>query len=393
MHQLSMFSVGELHASPSLSQDSEAEWLMSVVTSPLPFASFLLENSPAGFYGRMSPESLALSQMKQTSADGADGGSGSEGQPFVETADFATLLTAFQECGYSCAWRILDAQHFGVPQRRRRVFVVGHLGSDWRPPFAVLFERNSLRRDLTPSRAEGQTVAAAIGTRPYADRGEGNTASNIVSSFWDGSQTSQTLDAVLHKGQTMPEKNRFPAVLQSKTIDCRNDATNEEISGTIQSKNNRGHSLNYINPVIYDKGQITNKDHKSKHTPELSPTLHSNTRDMIVGMPDPDAEKPVLWSVMPENSSKDYKAKIVQKAQTLKAQQGTDIVQHPTIIRRLTPLECERLQGFPDNFTNIPGASDSNRYEAIGNSMAIPVMQWLGKRIGMVDRILKNLSQ
>jgi DNA (cytosine-5)-methyltransferase 1 len=50
-------------------------------------------------------------------------------------------------------------------------------------------------------------------------------------------------------------------------------------------------------------------------------------------------------------------------------------------VRRLTPLECERLQGFPDGYTDIPGASDSARYKALGNSMAVPVMHWIGKRI------------
>jgi site-specific DNA-cytosine methylase len=53
-------------------------------------------------------------------------------------------------------------------------------------------------------------------------------------------------------------------------------------------------------------------------------------------------------------------------------------------VRRLTPVECERLQGFPDNYTNIPGASDSGRYKALGNSMAVPVMAWIGRRIGAV---------
>jgi site-specific DNA-cytosine methylase len=62
------------------------------------------------------------------------------------------------------------------------------------------------------------------------------------------------------------------------------------------------------------------------------------------------------------------------------------IIQHNTVVRRLTPIECERLQGFPDNYTNIPWANkatapDSRRYKALGNSMAVPVMLWIGKRI------------
>ena len=62
------------------------------------------------------------------------------------------------------------------------------------------------------------------------------------------------------------------------------------------------------------------------------------------------------------------------------------VVGGETVIRRITPLECERLQGFPDGYTDIEGASDSKRYKALGNSMAVPVIRWLGKRIEMVER-------
>jgi DNA (cytosine-5)-methyltransferase 1 len=59
-------------------------------------------------------------------------------------------------------------------------------------------------------------------------------------------------------------------------------------------------------------------------------------------------------------------------------------------VRRLTPIECERLQGFADNYTAIPGAADGPRYKAIGNSMAVPVMRWLGERIQMVENLINE---
>jgi site-specific DNA-cytosine methylase len=70
----------------------------------------------------------------------------------------------------------------------------------------------------------------------------------------------------------------------------------------------------------------------------------------------------------------------------------TPAVMHKMQVRRLMPIECERLQGFPDNFTNIPGASDSARYKALGNSMAVPCMSWLGKRIDMVEKMQMELA-
>lgn len=210
-----------------------------------------------------------------------------------ETSDFATLLLAFRECGYSCAWRVLDAQYFGVPQRRRRVFVVGYLGKDWRPPAAVLFESESLCWDITPKQ-KGKTVKNANANfrtdrvTPPLDAafskklGVDNQSIKqnlpfLVPCWWDGGQISQTLDAVLYKGQTMPKKNRFPAII-------------------------------------------------------------------------------------------------------------TDNME----IRRLTPLECERLQGFPDNWTNIPGSKNGPRYKALGNSKAIPVVRWIGKRIQIIDKMIKE---
>lgn len=63
------------------------------------------------------------------------------------------------------------------------------------------------------------------------------------------------------------------------------------------------------------------------------------------------------------------------------ADRGQNMVNQSMAVRRLTPVECERLQGFPDNYTNIPKAADGPRYKALGNSMAVPVMAWIGKRI------------
>jgi DNA (cytosine-5)-methyltransferase 1 len=154
---------------------------------------------------------------------------------------FGAFLGGLAECGYGFAYRVLDAQYFGVPQRRKRVFVIGYLG-DWRPPAAVLFERESLQGDITPDRQE---------------RKVGSPAPTLTKCGY-GSRRS----------------------------------------GEIQ--------------------------------------------------------------ILCEDSS----------------------------IRMSTPREVERCFGFPDDYTLICRASDAARAGALGNSMAVPVMKWIGERIAMVDAML-----
>ena len=225
----------------------------------------------------------------------------SSGQP--RGSDFATFLQGLVERGYGWAYRVLDAQHFGVPQRRRRVFVVASLGGR-DVASSVLLEPESVCWNPTPRRKKGQE-AAANSDRSLDPRG----------CWWDGGQVSQTLDAVLQKGQTMPEKNRFPAVLQLSTYDMKQ----------------------HHNPQPSDNVQLTTKNCAS-----------------IRG--------------------------------------DTPLVQPAMAVRRLTPTECERLQGFPDNWSRIPWKGkledqcpDGPRYKACGNSMAVPVMRWIGEQIARVE--------
>ena len=215
--------------------------------------------------------------------------------------DFGSFLGALVELGYGFAYRVLDAQFFGVAQRRRRVFVVGCAGGDWQRAAEVLFEPEGLRGNPKKGRAKRQSVA------PDA------RSSVETGCWWDGGQISQTLDAVLAKGQTMPERNRFPAVL-----------TGDPAS-------------------IYSIGM----DSGSTYARDLAQPITRRNGD-------PGA------------------------------------VVRAMAVRRLTPIECERLQGFPDGYTNIPWrkqpeAPDGPRYKALGNSMAVPVVRWIGERIAAVD--------
>ena len=218
-------------------------------------------------------------------------------------ADFEAILAAFLECGYSCAWRVLDAQYYGVPQRRRRVFVVGYLGNDWRPPYAVLFERKSLQRNFETGAKKRQRTA-------------GKTE--------------------LYSNKPVPTLTRQYSEQSGQDSACRSMQVSN-ISPTIEK--------NKIHSIVYDTTQITSPANRSNPKEELCHTLTKGAHAPLLAQP---------------------------------------------IARRLTPLECERLQGFPDNWTNIPGAKDRPRYAAIGNSMAVPVMYWIGKRIQMVTEAINK---
>lgn len=227
------------------------------------------------------------------------------------------------------AWRVLDAQHFGVAQRRKRVFVVASSRKGF-DPAEILFEREGLRRDTAPVRDEREAFTRVT---------EGCDGAGC---WWDGGQVSQTLDAVLHKGQTMPEKNRFPAVLQvfNNTDHKTGGFAAAEVSQT-----------------------ITSSTDKSRGTPSAIMSFAENQRGEL-------RKSEVMISL---NSGGG------------KPGQGYPAVRVGLGVRKLTPVECERLQGFPDNHTLVPyrgkPMSDTQRYKALGNSMAVPVMRWLGHRI------------
>ena len=182
--------------------------------------------------------------------------------------DFGAFLTTLAQCGYGAAYRVLDAQYFGVPQRRRRVFVVGHLG-DWRRAATVLFD--------------------GVGVQGHSKAGK---------------------------------------------------KTGEETTHPF------GRGIDYFRRTGNYKYHIDKKA-----------------------------------SILRRISSADCSDLILDKTVTNRLR-----------LRRLTPLECERLQGFPDNWTQIEWngkpkdqCPDSHRYKAIGNSMAVPVMRWIGERIGRFD--------
>ena len=270
--------------------------------------------------------------------------------------DFGALLGGLAKLGYGFAYRVLDAQFFGVAQRRRRVFVVGCLG-DWRRAAAVLFERSSLRGDHPPSRESREGVAPTISARTKGGGGLGTDFD------LDGGLIPERARALTTSNQRLDAETETLLVthsLRADGFDASEDGTgrgtplvpviagsltNRIDRGGVNSEGNDGHLV----PVAFDTTQITSAANRS------SPKAGDPCHPLAAGA----HEVPAVGYGMQ--------------------------------VRRLTPRECERLQGFPDDYTLIPyrgkPAADGPRYKALGNSMAVPVMRWIGERIAMVDAI------
>jgi DNA (cytosine-5)-methyltransferase 1 len=319
--------------------------------------------------------------------------------------DFGSLLGALGELGYGFAYRILDAQYFGVAQRRRRVFLIGYLG-DWRPAAAVLFESESLCRDIAESRSKRQKVTREI---------EGSVVNNGESGeWWDGLQTTPTLTCGFGKasgqdllpGLIVPcyQSNKSKSEITALCFKVRGGVS--ENSGTQGGVPGKSAGKGYLGSEEKSFTIATSPDQwlfeETKWLPpndsETIGTLQARdykgfcNQDMADGRGLFVSEKSVAVDM--------YNMSINEKTSQTLSSSASDI-NHTggTItnarVRRLTPVECERLQGFPSGFTNIPyrkkeESPDGPRYKALGNSMAVPVMAWIGKRIQEVSEIINQ---
>ena len=276
--------------------------------------------------------------------------------------DFGSFLGALGQIGYGFAYRVLDAQYFGVAQRRRRVFVVGCFG-DWRSAAAVLFEPESLRGDSPPSREKGQKVAPAVSTgAPFSRTGnervecDAIVATTVIGNVEGGAAT--TLSSREYKGLSCGRDGMTSAAVvyeASAPIPIHDQATRH--AGKHGNKQDgKGNGLGIGQP-----GDPMN-------------TLTKGDRHAVA--------QPIAFTTEQTPKFNENQALTLTKSEAKHNQS----VLTEMAVRRLTPVECERLQGFPDGYTNIPWrkaaeSPDGPRYKSLGNSMAVPVMKWIGKRI------------
>ena len=384
--------------------------------------------------------------------------------------DFGSFLGALVELGYGFAYRVLDAQHFGVPQRRRRVFVVACLG-DWRAPAEVLLEPDCVRRDIKKGRAKGQGVAAGAEGGVDAN-GLQRTVGTLCADTHPGAYSGQ--DA--YTGRPIPDQK--PVVIDRAAFNQGQNAQYEPHiaeSEVMDSLVARGpHAVGQPIPFRKSKRACSTTDNETWVEAEASNTLNNfdlgdtrTTHAIVEGgcltpglpqrvrvhsieapCPTLSAEHgrghgvpsifdtrtthavvgPFAWTqnqreevrilgdktgalALPGTHQSNYIAEPqvydnhpndsritgpLDVAPTVVSRFGTGGGNVPLVgamaVRRLTPVECERLQGFPDNWSRISWKGkpedqcpDGPRYKACGNSMAVPVMAFIGRRIAEVD--------
>ena len=317
--------------------------------------------------------------------------------------DFGSFLGAVAELGYGFSYRVLDAQYFGVAQRRRRVFVVGHLGS-WEPTAAVLFERESLCRNTAPSREAGQNPAKCL-TRGVGQRYDPETESLIPSYGIPGNWIGRAPENGGNAVEPMHDISPCLTKTDRHGVACiggqhPNAAIGDDQCPTLTSAMGMGggHIPAVTQPTAYAFDSLSSNSMKSRNPNSGCNQVDvSKTLDTSRGL-DPSCNQGGMGVAQPigfDAYNNDVTGDVSKTIDT-----GQDYHHVPNLwqgmaVRRLTPVECERLQGFPDNYTNIPWrkseeSPDGPRYKALGNSMAVPVMKWIGNRIDQVENILNE---
>lgn len=297
-----------------------------------------------------------------------------------ESNDFDTFLNLMGECGFGVAWRVLDAQHFGVPQRRRRVFVVGYLG-DWRPAAAVLFERDCLQRNITPRRETRQR--AASGSAESAGESSGIPYRMTAFGEYADDDTASALKARDYKDAT-----------DLIAFNARQDPVpNESVTGALDCYTNTHAICHPINDKAtrYKGGGDTRSNDGSANglgignNGDPSPTLDTSSRHAVAFTQNSRDEVRMIGG----------DGDMVGAIAANHGSKQQNYLYQNMAVRRFTPVECERLMGFEDNYTLVPYkgklATDGHRYKAIGNSMPVPVMRWIQDRICKVDAIMEDL--
>jgi DNA (cytosine-5)-methyltransferase 1 len=311
--------------------------------------------------------------------------------------DFGAMVGGMVRLGYGIAYRVLDAQHFGLAQRRRRVFLIGYLGN-WKRAAAVLFEPASLRGHPAPRRESRKGVAPTIAART---RGGGGLGTDFD---LDGGLIAPTLTATYGE-QTGQDQDRGALVMEawggSDTRGARTVSTALRSSPSPSGRMDFDSETFITTHALTGTGFDASEDGTGRGTPIVPTRAYRtspddgawDTGDIVAPlMTGTDATSHLLLppaQAFVQNQRDEVRTMDVAGALGGQGFKQRSHLFEASTVRRLTPLECERLMGFPDGYTLIPWkkgmAPDGPRYMALGNSMAVPVISWIGKRIAYVD--------
>ena len=303
--------------------------------------------------------------------------------------DFGAFLGALAELGYGFAYRVLDAQNFGVAQRRRRVFVVGCLG-DWESAAKVLFESESLSRNIKQSRKTRQEtsnsfIPSVVGTLDTECGGGRKAHQSVMSGHFIPTFVESSFGAFSENsiGGTIKASGGGMGG-GSETLVYENHGTDSRIkeitiSPTVTARwGTGGNNVPLAQNTVWDTTNITSPQNGSN--PKPNDPCHTLAKGQ---------HPPLLTSQFCDTYNGTIQGNV---AATMTADMAGPTHSGPKVmqnmaVRRLTEVECERLQGFPDNYTNIKENCPSGpRYKALGNSMAVPVMRWIGERINLINK-------
>jgi DNA (cytosine-5)-methyltransferase 1 len=280
------------------------------------------------------------------------------------------------------AWRVLDSQYFGLAQRRKRVFVVVHFGGEG--SIQVLLEPEGLPGDTPPSRKAGEG-AASHSEESTIDFGR--TADRIRID----PDTSVTLQG---DGGGMGAKTGL--YLFNDAVDVRNFRLQGGVSGTLQAKENGSYSLNYTNPVMVSRdcarslrsqAQLSHREDSDNYVTVAFRTNQTGAQGPIHSIEVTDTlalDHPPAVTYRMQRSDQCEEDEVASTIAMRDYKSSTDLMVGTVGVRRLTPVECMRLQGFPDDWCD--GMSDSTQYRMAGNVVSTTVTEWLGRRIKYYDR-------
>lgn len=367
--------------------------------------------------------------------------------------DFGTFLGMLGQLGYGFAYRILDAQFFGVPQRRRRVFVVGCLG-DWRSAAAVLFERHGLSGNPAPSRQARQSLAPTLSARTKGGGGlgtdfdyDGGLIAGTLSVGGNAAGSATQQDA--HAGLLVPTASRQVAGALTSNYGKQPDSSDTALGPTLV--------------LAFDTTQISSPENGSNpkpgdpchplpagaHAPAIAFDCKSSGQNGFgIGVEVAGTHRAMAHSGRHSNGGghqavvttlairgrgdshnletrSDGTANALLTPNGGRAGIGVGAIHYGMQVRRLTPEECEALQAYPRGYTRIPEwngwrAMDANetpefcraagmevrqtqktkkwrvrdvdgpRYKALGNSWCVTNVRWIGQRIDRVNQILET---